>query len=184
MFGESQRARSRLRVPWGISPLIQSKPAGSVLAFHLATVSQVLWLLLPLWGRQCSRALAFPVLQMPCVPMLTTRGIAREFQKVNLCQDSKISILPSVGGCFFTISLPPAFSWWNCLSFTSLALFPVSPASLCPHCNHYRAYISPPDFSLTPRVPVPGSHTQTDHKFGWSSPRALSQPGGVAVCKA
>lgn len=142
MFGGSQRARSRLRVPWGISPLIQSKPAGSVLAFHLATVSQVLWLLLSLWGWWCSRALTIPVLQILCMPVLTTRGIAQEFQKVNLCQDSKISILPSVCGCFFTTSLPLAFFWWNCLSFKSLVL---SPASMFLLCNHYRAYISTPD---------------------------------------
>lgn len=181
MFGGSQRARSRLRVPWGISPLIQSKPAGSVLAFHLATVSQVLWLLLSLWGWWCSRALTIPVLQILCMPVLTTRGIAQEFQKVNLCQDSKISILPSVCGCFFTTSLPLAFFWWNCLSFKSLVL---SPASMFLLCNHYRAYISTPDsLSLTPRVPVPGSHSQTDHKFGWSCPHALRQPGGISVCK-
>lgn len=71
--------------------------------------------------------------------------IARGSQKLDLCQDSEISILPSAGGRFFT---SPSHCPWHFSDETaqdlSLWFHTLCPCILLPLCNHYRVRTSSP----------------------------------------
>lgn len=131
MFGESQRAKSRVRVPRGISVLIQSKPKGSFPASRLTTVSWVLWLLLPLWGERCSRVHAVPAPETP-VPVVTTVRRSSRRNSPGISEAWFVSRLWNFHLAqrrrpflYLTIPLPLAFFWWNCPRFISLISHPV-----------------------------------------------------------
>lgn len=123
----------------------------------------------------------FPSTLGACISAHNSRDSLQKKKKnsiVNLYQDFKTSILPSVRGCSFT---SPSYHHWH---FPNEALWfhPLCPSASSVPCGNSYRHTYPP---LTPWIALPEAHCPDGGRIWRSGPHAIApvQSQGIAVSK-